>query len=98
MSSFPAPITVSVSLPEPLKRFVDEKVSSGLYESASEFVREAIREKLAREQEREHAKTELTNLLLEGLDSGEPVPFTDDYMNGRIEAFKARRRTERSDQ
>lgn len=94
----PSAITINISLPEPLKRFVDERVASGLYDSASEFVREAVREKLAREQERERAKAELTNLLLEGLDSGEPVPFTDDYMNGRIEAFKAGRRAGQPDQ
>ena len=74
---------MNVSLPEPLKRFVDEKVASGLYGSASEFVREAIREKYLREQDREQAKASLAGKLLEGLDSGPPIVFTDDYARNK---------------
>ena len=68
-------VTLNVSLPQPLKQYVDGNVSSGLYGSASEFVREAIREKL----QRERAKSGLVSKLLEGLDSGEGIPFSDDY-------------------
>ena len=74
-------ITMNVSLTEPLKDYVDDKVSSGIYGSASEFVREAIREKLQREQ----AQSILTGKLLNGLDSGRPIPFTAGY-------FKAKKR------
>ena len=35
-------VTMNVSLPQPLKRYVDGKVASGIYGSASEFVREVI--------------------------------------------------------
>jgi putative addiction module CopG family antidote len=41
MPNEPGTVTMNVSLPEPLKQFVDGKVSSGVYGSASEFVREA---------------------------------------------------------
>jgi antitoxin ParD1/3/4 len=77
----PNTVTMNVSLPEPLKGYVDGKVTSGIYGSASEFVREAIREKLQREQ----AKELLADRLLEGLDSGKPVPFTAGH-------FKAKKR------
>jgi len=72
---------MNVSLPEPLKGYVDGKVISGIYGSASEFVREAIREKL----EREGAKELLAGRLLEGLDSGKAIPFTGGH-------FKAKKR------
>jgi len=70
---------MNVSLPPPLKRFVDGKVSSGVYGSASEFIREAIREKLLREEDRREAKDALTAKLLKGLGSGKPIPFTERY-------------------
>jgi antitoxin ParD1/3/4 len=81
---------MNVSLPEPLKRYVDGKVSSGVYGSASEFVREAIREKYQRDQDRHEAKAALTAKLLEGLNSGEPIPFTDDYFKRKKKALSER--------
>ena len=72
-------VTMNISLPVPLKRFVDGKVSSGIYGSASEFVREAIREKLQREQDLKEAREALAAKLREGLDSGNPVAFDEAY-------------------
>jgi antitoxin ParD1/3/4 len=72
-------ITMNISLPEPLKRYVDDKVASGIYGSASEFVREAIREKLQRERELRDAKDVLAAKLLRGLQSGPAIAFDDDY-------------------
>src|SRR5579862_7587903 len=79
MASDPNASTMNVSLPKPLKRYVEGKVSSGVYGSASEFVREAIREKFQREREGKRTTADLTAKLIEGLDSGEPIEFTDDY-------------------
>jgi antitoxin ParD1/3/4 len=79
-------VTMNVSLPEPLKRYVDTKVASGIYGSASEFVREAIREKYQREQ----SHGTLTSKLLEGLDSGRPVELTDDYFAAKKSALAER--------
>ena len=81
---------MNVSLPAPLKHYVDGKVASGIYGSASEFVREAIRDKYLREQERERAEAILASKLLEGLDSGAAVPFTDDYTGSKKAAFRDR--------
>jgi len=62
----------------PLKQYVDRRVSSGIYGSASEFVREAIREKLDRDRERHDVRDALTTKLLKGLvrivDGHMPVP------------------------
>ena len=78
--------TMNISLPNMLKQYVDDKVSGGAYGSASEFVREAIREKYQREQEQAEAKSSLTAKLLKGLDSGKPIAFSDDY-------FRTKKRT-----
>lgn len=85
-------ITMNVSLPEPLKKYVDGNVATGLYGSASEFVREAIREKLGREHEREQARASLKTQLLAGLDSGRPIPFDDDYAARKKTALRIRQR------
>jgi len=57
---------MNVHLTAELEEFVQKKVESGLYGSASEVVREALR-LLARRD----AQDRLEGLLLEGLDSGE---------------------------
>ena len=85
MANDPEIVTMNVSLPQPLKQYVDRRVSSGIYGSASEFVREAIREKLDRDRERQDARDALTTKLLEGLGSGRPVPFR----KGHFEKKKA---------
>lgn len=56
---------MNVHLTEELEAFVQKKVESGLYRSASEVVREALR-LLARRD----AEDKLEALLLEGLESG----------------------------
>jgi antitoxin ParD1/3/4 len=61
-----ATTTLHISLPEELKRYVQERVAAEAYSNPSDFVRALIREdRKNRGQER------LEALLLEGLDSGE---------------------------
>jgi len=64
-------LTMNISLPDDLKEFVDQQVSTTGYSIPSEYVRELIR----RDQER----TQLRNLLLEGAQS-KPTGLADtDY-------------------
>ena len=70
---------MNVHLTAELEEFVQKKVESGLYGSASEVVREALR-LLARRD----AADRLEDLLLEGLDSGEAREMTaDDWQEVR---------------
>lgn len=80
-------MTMNISLPQPLKQCVHGRVSSGIYGSASEFVREAIREKLDRDRERQDARDPLTTKLLEGLGSGTPVPFKKGHFHKKKAAL-----------
>src|SRR5262245_66430187 len=59
---------MNVSLTEELRKFVDDKVASGLYHSASEVIREGLR--LLAEQEAIRAKrvAELRRKTKDGLD------------------------------
>ncbi len=52
---------MNVSLPDSLKEFVDEQVERRGYGTSSEYVRELIR--------RDHDRTKLRDLLLEGASS-----------------------------
>lgn len=83
---------MNISLPAPLKRFVDGKVSSGFYGSASEFVREAIREKLLREQDLKQAHEALAAKLREGMESGDPMPLDKDYFEKKRKKLQQRGR------
>ena len=57
--------TLTISLPESLREFVDRQVKTKGYGNTSEYVRGLLRE--AQEAE---ADSRLKNLLLEGLESG----------------------------
>ena len=74
--------SMNISLPNPLKEFVDGQVAKGRYSSASEYVRELIRA-----DEKRKAEAELEALLLEGL-QGEEGAFTpEDWQSIRQEAL-----------
>jgi antitoxin ParD1/3/4 len=60
--------SMNISLPEELKEYVEERIHSG-YSTPSEYVRELIRE-----DQKRRAKERLEALLLEGLNSGDPIP------------------------
>ena len=56
---------MNISLPEPMRTYVEEQVASGGYGTTSEYIRELIRADQKRK-----ATERLETLLLEGLDSG----------------------------
>jgi antitoxin ParD1/3/4 len=65
--------TMNISLPGPMKHFVEEQVNMGAYRSASEYVRELVRADRKRK-----AKEELETVLLEALKS-EPETVTPEW-------------------
>ena len=83
--------SMNISLPEPLKAFVDSQISTGRYSSASEYVRELIRA-----DEKRKAEEQLESLLLAGLKGEEAVMSRADWQQIRQEAtaqVRAKRRT-----
>jgi len=63
--------TMNVSLPDPMKDWVEAQTRTGRYSNASDYVRDLIR----RDQDRQSAIVELQKLVDEGLASGRPEPF-----------------------
>jgi antitoxin ParD1/3/4 len=74
--------TMNISLPEPLKDFVDQQIAAGRYSSASEYVRELIRN-----DEKRKAEEQIAALLREGLQSEETALTRDDWKAIRAEAL-----------
>ena len=74
---------MNISLTPQLEELVKTKVASGLYSSASEVLREALR--LLEERDRIHAfrLEELKAAIKKGLDSGEPTPLDMDAIKVR---------------
>lgn len=66
---------MNVSLTPELEQYVQEKVSSGLYYSASEVIREGLRLLKEREQLQQIRLQELRQDIQAGLDSGEATPL-----------------------
>lgn len=76
--------TVTISLPEALKTFIDDQVALKGYGNVSEYFRTLLREAQAREEE-----ARLEALLIEGLASGgDDIPLTRAFWNDlRTEAL-----------
>lgn len=73
--------TMNVSLPDPMRAWVESRTGDGRYSNASDYVRDLIR----KDQERQSAIAVLQAAVAEGIKSGEPQPFDAD-------AFKLRMR------
>jgi antitoxin ParD1/3/4 len=82
--------TVTISLPDSLKAFVDSQIDAKGYGNVSEYFRSLLREAQAREQD-----ARLKTLLLEGLASGPAVSldeaFWRDLKAEAAQLVKARR-------
>jgi antitoxin ParD1/3/4 len=74
--------SMNISLPDPLKQFVDGQIAQGRYSSASEYVRELIRA-----DEKRKAEDELEAKLLEGLRSSKAALTPADWKEIRTDAL-----------
>jgi antitoxin ParD1/3/4 len=66
--------TVTISLPESLKAFVQRQLARKGYGNVSEYFRTLLREAQAKEED-----ARLEALLLEGLRSGKDIPLTKEF-------------------
>ncbi|MBC8102599.1 MAG: type II toxin-antitoxin system ParD family antitoxin [Cytophagales bacterium] len=82
--------SMNVSLPEQLKSFVEERVEGGGYQTASEYVRDLIRQD---QEKRRAAEDKVEAMLLEGIESlqkGAGVEATSDLWESLKERFHAK--------
>jgi antitoxin ParD1/3/4 len=89
--------TVTISMPETLKQFLDHEVETKGYGNVSEYVRGLLRQAQAKD-----ADARLEALLLEGLTSGKDIPLTQQFWKelkadaGQILAKQQRLRKKRT--
>ena len=77
--------TMNVSLPDPMKDWVEAQARTGRYSNASDYVRDLIR----RDQERAAKLAELQRLITEGIESGVSGRSMDEILEAaRQEAAK----------
>jgi antitoxin ParD1/3/4 len=79
--------TMNVSLPDPMKDWVEAQAKTGRYSNASDYVRDLIR----RDQERAGKLAELQKLLTEGLESGVSDRTIDDVLKTARQQAKTAR-------
>lgn len=79
--------TMNVSLPDPMKDWVEAQAKSGRYSNASDYVRDLIR----RDQERANNLAELQKLITEGLESGVSGRTIDDVLKAARQQAKTAR-------
>ena len=82
--------TMNISLPDPLKEFVDHQIADGRYSSVSEYIRDLIRN-----DEKRKAEERLEALLLEGLEGEESELTRSDFAAIRKEAMAQLKRREK---
>jgi len=70
---------LNISLPDQVQTFVEEQVTAAGFNSANEYVYYLI----VREQERIAQQERVESLLVEGLESGEPLEVTDAWWEHR---------------
>jgi antitoxin ParD1/3/4 len=66
--------SLNISLPSSLKEFVEAQVQESGFSTPSEYIRN-----LVRDDQKRRAEEKLEALLLEGLNSGEPIEITPEY-------------------
>lgn len=79
-------VTMNISLPTEMKRWVESQAKNGRYGNTSDFMRDLVR----REQERQSALDQLGRLLDEGFQSG-PSPHSMDEIFERARQMAAAR-------
>ncbi|BAZ05941.1 type II toxin-antitoxin system ParD family antitoxin [Calothrix sp. NIES-3974] len=77
--------TLNISLPEAMRAFIDSEVVKGGYSTASEYIRDLIRQAQKKAEEQK-----LEAMLLEGLDSGEAIEVTDEWWEKKRAQIKQR--------
>ena len=86
--------TMNVSLTPELERFVQSRVASGRYQTASEVVREGLRLLEEREQSREAVMEELLAKIRRGIEQADRGELLDgDAVFDEIRQLSARRRS-----
>lgn len=79
--------TMNISLPDPMKSWVEDQAKSGRYANSSDYVRDLIR----RDRMRHEAIAEIQAAVDAGIASGPASPFDREAFKARMRAGHAAR-------
>ncbi|GEM_PF-729739 len=73
------------------EEFIKKEIESGLFSSASEVVRDALRRRMEHQQEQNRIDYihELVNAGAEQIQCGEGIPYTSDFMDESVNRAKS---------
>jgi antitoxin ParD1/3/4 len=74
--------TMNVSLPDPMKQWVEAQARTGRYSNASDYVRDLIR----RDQERAAGHAQMQRMISEGIESGVSRDFNMETLQEELDA------------
>ncbi len=86
-------MTMNINLTPQLEEMVRKKVASGLYGSASEVIREALRLMDEHDRIRTRQIEALQQDIQEGLESGAPIPWNPDDIKREGRSGRSRHTT-----
>ena len=78
---------MNISLTPELEKFVQQKVNSGMYHSASEVIRDGLRLLQEREQLRQLKLEELRQDILRGVNSGKSTQLERRFSNPKTRTY-----------
>ena len=79
--------TMNISLPDPMKSWVEDQAKSGRYANSSDYVRDLIR----RDRSRLEAIAEIQGAINAGMASGPALPIDRTAFKARMRAQHARK-------
>lgn len=73
---------MQLNLGETCKKFIDEKIQSGLFNTADEVIEDALQRQMEEESEREKIEVihELIAVAEKEIENGEGIPYTPELM------------------
>ena len=76
--------TMNISVPDPMRDWVQERIETGQYASTSDYVRDLIR----RDQQRAEKIEAMQSAITKSLESGEATPFdVEEFKKRMIQSF-----------
>jgi len=76
--------SVNISLPDSLRMFAERRTEEQGYGTVSDYLRELI----LKDQKRQ-SEARLESLLIDGLNSGEPIEATPEYIGAKLQRLVA---------
>ncbi|MBV6622472.1 MAG: type II toxin-antitoxin system ParD family antitoxin [Rivularia sp. (in: Bacteria)] len=77
--------SINISLPDTMRDYIEKQVADGGYSTISEYFRE-----LVRQDQKRRDKERLETLLLEGLNSGNATPLTEEDWDDIRQAVRSK--------